>query len=338
MNEPADADRGLFAALVDDGRPLIKLTGIALIGSGLFAFFLAATGHFLPHDIAFLEMDAGQLRAIADGRLVYFMMHDRVSFGGAILAVGTLYLWLAEFPLRSRQAWAWWALAASGAVGFASFLTYLSYGYLDTWHGVATVFLLPIFIVGMIRTYALVRPAPQMMATFLPGSRTDLRTAYGVGRALLLVTSWCLVLGGAIIMTVGMTSVFVPQDLEFMHVCAEDLQTVNAHLVPLIAHDRAGFGGGVCCCGLTMFVCIYCGTPSRSLWQTLAIAGFVGFGTAIGVHFPIGYLSVSHLAPAFLGAAMYVTGMALTYPVMMRREPIVGASYGFGAVGQSSSG
>ncbi|HEX3598986.1 MAG TPA: hypothetical protein VHU84_02515, partial [Lacipirellulaceae bacterium] len=271
MDRSIDADRGLVSALVDDGRPLIKLTGLALIGSGLFAFFLAASGHFLPHDIAFLGMDSGELRAIADGRLVYFMMHDRVSFGGAILGVGTLYLWLAEFPLRARQAWAWWTLAASGAVGFASFLTYLGYGYLDTWHGMATVSLLPLFIWGMIRSYSLVRPMPAMMATFLPGSKTDLRTAYGVGRALLLVTSWCLVLGGAIIMTVGMTRVFVPQDLEFMRICAEDVQAVNAHLMPLIAHDRAGFGGGVCCCGLTMFFCIYCGLPSRGLWQALAV-------------------------------------------------------------------
>lgn len=338
MNESTDVDRGLISALADDGRPLIKLTGIALIGSGLFAFFLAATGHFLPHDIAFLGMDSGELRAIADGRLVYFMMHDRVSFGGAILGVGTLYLWLAEFPLRARQAWAWWALAASGVVGFASFLTYLGYGYLDTWHGIATVFLLPLFIWGMIRSYSLVQPMPAMMATFKPGSRTDLRTAYGIGRALLLVTSWSLVLGGSIIMTVGMTRVFVPQDLEFMRVCAEDLQAVNAHLMPLIAHDRAGFGGGVCCCGLTMFFCTYCGVPSRSLWQVLAITGFVGFGTAIGVHFPIGYLSASHLAPAFFGAAMYIAGMALTYPRMMRGEMSADASYGFGVVGQSSSG
>src|SRR6266704_1718777 len=84
------SDRGLLQALIDDGRPLLKLTAIALIGSGLFAFFLAATGHFLPHDIAYLGMTADELRSISDSRLVYFMMHDRVSFGGAILGVGVL--------------------------------------------------------------------------------------------------------------------------------------------------------------------------------------------------------------------------------------------------------
>jgi hypothetical protein len=319
MSDPAtSADRGLIAALIDDGRPLVKLTGVALIGSGLFAFFLAATGHFLPHDIAFLGMSAEDLHSIADGRLVHFMMHDRVSFGGAILAVGTLYLWLAEFPLRERHAWAWWALVFSGLLGFASFLAYLGYGYFDSWHGIATLVLLPVFVAGMVRLLSVLRPLAPVGALFRPGSATNVRTAYGVGRLLLVITSLCLVLGGMIIMTVGMTSVFVPQDLDFMHITAAELDAVSPRLVPLIAHDRAGFGGGVCCCGLTMFFCIYCSPPSRALWQTLAIVGAAGFGTAIGVHFPIGYVSFTHLAPAYLGATMFATAMALTFKRMMR--------------------
>src|SRR6478672_8312362 len=86
---------------------------------------------------------------------------------------------------------------------------------------------------------------------------------------------------------------------------------------PLIAHDRAGLGGGVCCCGVTMFLCVYCGRPCRSLWQALWIMGTAGFGTAIGVHFPIGYMSASHLGPAFLGAGMFIMGLALTYQRMI---------------------
>jgi len=48
---------------------------------------------------------------------------------------------------------------------------------------------------------------------------------------LLLVTAWSLVLGGMIIMTVGMTSVFVPTDLEFMQVASADLAAANPHRV-----------------------------------------------------------------------------------------------------------
>src|SRR4051812_27704150 len=83
MDDAGNDRRGFFETLVGDGRPLLKLSGIALIGSGLFAFFLAATGHFLPHDVAFLGMTTAELHSIAHGRLAHFMMHDRVSFGGA---------------------------------------------------------------------------------------------------------------------------------------------------------------------------------------------------------------------------------------------------------------
>jgi hypothetical protein len=305
--------RGLFDGLVGDGRPLIKLTGIALIGSGLFAFFLGATGHFLPHDTEFLGVSADDLYSIADARLAHFMIHDRVSFGGAILGVGVLYLWLAEFPLKAGAVWAWWTLLLSGTIGFMSFLSYLGYGYLDSWHGAATLVLLPIFAVGMYRSISLLPAEQSASSLLLQGWRGVWSTTYGMGRGLLLLTSVCLVLGGAIITTVGMTSVFVPQDLEFMQLCTEDLEAANPKLIPLIAHDRAGFGGGVCCCGITMFFSIFCSGPSRSLWQALAATGIAGFGTAIGIHYPIGYTSFTHLAPAYLGAAMYIMGMALTY-------------------------
>lgn len=313
MSDGAHEGRGLFEALIDDGRPLLKVCGLALVFSGLFAFFLGATGRFLPHDIAYLGMPAEQLRSIADSRLVHFMIHDRVSFGGTLIGIGTLYLWLAEFPLRQGRAWAWWAFLVSGIVGFGSFLAYLGYGYLDTWHGVATLVLLPIFAVGMVKSAALVRPLPSIRVLCVRRNAFAWKSRFEFGQLLLLVTAGCLVLGGLIIMTVGMTTVFVPQDLEFLGLQPADLQSANPRLIPLIAHDRAGFGGGVCCCGITMFFCIWCHPPSRSLWQALLVTGVAGFGAAIGVHFPIGYTSFVHLAPAYLGAAMFIAGMVLTY-------------------------
>jgi hypothetical protein len=136
MTATTDDNRGLLQAIIQDGRPLISLTAILLILFGLFAFFLAATKHFLPHDVAYLGMTSEELCTINECRIVHFMIHDRVSFGGALVGIGFLYLWLVEFPLRQRQAWAWWLLLLSGAMGFGSFLLYLGYGYLDTWHGV----------------------------------------------------------------------------------------------------------------------------------------------------------------------------------------------------------
>src|SRR6185436_13863609 len=145
-------DRGFLEALIGDGRPLLNLVALTLIGSGAFAIFQAASGGFLPQDVAFLGMSAEELCSMQGCRILHFMVHDRVSFGGVMIATGILYLWLSEFPLRSGESWAWWALLVSGASGFLSFLAYLGYGYLDTWHGAATLALLPLFIGGLWRT------------------------------------------------------------------------------------------------------------------------------------------------------------------------------------------
>ena len=107
------------------------------------------------------------------------MIHDRLSYGGALVAVGLLYWWLTESPLRRRQAWAWRLLLGSGIVGFASFFAYLGYGYLDTWHGVATLALLPCFALGLARS------APTM-APDEPTRRWSRESRDGVGRLFLL--------------------------------------------------------------------------------------------------------------------------------------------------------
>jgi hypothetical protein len=116
-----------------------------------------------------------------------------------------------------------------------------------------------------------------------------------------------------------MTRVFVPQDLEFMGLQPAELQAISARLVPLIAHDRAGFGGAICTTGITVFFCVWCARPSRSLWQVLCFSGLVGFAAAIGVHPVVGYTNLFHLAPAILGAIIFLVGLALCYPAMHQR-------------------
>ncbi len=304
-------DRGFFETFIGDGRSLIKLTAIALIGAGAFALFQAATGHFLPQDTDYLGMTAQQLCAIRGCRILHFMIHDRVSFGGVLIAIGVMYLWLAEFPLQKRESWAWWALAISGGAGFLSFLAYLGYGYLDSWHGAATLALLPLFVAGLVRTRGLRvekirRPA------------LDVHSRNGIGRILLLLATFGIVAAGCTITTVGMTTVFVPQDIAFMGITPAEIQQINARLIPLIAHDRAGFGGALVSVGLAMFIAVLYGWPSRSLWQALAAAGLAGFCTAIAVHPVIGYNDLTHLGPAIAGCLLFFFAMAITMP---RRAP-----------------
>jgi hypothetical protein len=295
----------------DRGRSLLLLLGVSLILSGLFAVFLAVAGKFLPHDEEFLGMTAQQLCAIQGCRIVHFMIHDRISFGGALIAIGLLYLWLT----RQKRPWAWWLFLLSGVVGFGSFFAYLGYGYLDTWHGVATLSLLPCFLCGLVKGHGSI-PREGARSLFRPSCRLSLSTSTGLGRTCLLATASGLAIGGLIIFLVGMTCVFVPQDLKYIGLGVEEMQSLNLRLIPLIAHDRAGFGGAVCCCGLTMFFCIWCGKPSRGLWLTLALAGTAGFVTGIGVHPAIGYNDFVHLAPAVLGGILYLVGLAFTFRSM----------------------
>ena len=320
-----DDSRGFFTALVGDGVPLVSLTGLVLIGSGLFALFLSATGHFLPHDEQFLGMTAKELCALHGCRIVHFMYHDRASFGGALVAVGLLYLWLANFPLRDGEAWAWWTLLFSGVAGFASFLAYLGYGYLDTWHGAATLALLPTFAYGMFRSYRVVVASPKHVRSLLRPSRPlGVSTRYDAGRACLLATAVVIVLAGAVILFVGTTDVFVDTDLTFMGVDRAELNRINPRLIPLIAHDRAGFGGGLCCVGLTVFACVWCSPITRSLWQALAVSGTVGFATAIAVHPLIGYNDLLHVGPAAAGGLVFWVGLGLAAREPAARGPASG--------------
>jgi hypothetical protein len=235
------------------------------------------------------------------------MFHDRAAFGGSLLAVGVLYMWLTEFPLRNRERWAWWTLLSTGSIGFLSFLAYMGYGYLDSWHGAGTLALLPLFAVGMVRTRLLLADGAHQRP-----NAADSRAGSRIGRLLLLATALGMMLGGATILVIGMTVVFVKHDLAFMNVTRAFLDQLNSRLIPLIAHDRAGFGGGLLCTGLVVAACVWFSPMTRALRQALLAAGLFGFGCAIGVHFAVGYTTFLHLAPAFAGAGMFALGMMLS--------------------------
>jgi hypothetical protein len=309
MKSHPRASESLFHALAADGRWFIHLTGLALIFSGGFAIFLSATGSFLPHDVAFLGMQPAELCAINECRIVHFMFHDRVSFGGVLISIGVMYVWLAEFPLKDGEPWAWWTLAASGAVGFASFLSYLSYGYLDTWHGIATLFLLPCFVLGMVLTFRTLPTLDPCVKVPTPFERWPSRAC--VGRVLLVLTGLGMVGAGFVILAVGMFWVFVPQDLTYIGLTRDQLDAINPRLIPLIAHDRAGFGGGLLSSGICVLSIGWKAPLTRSLWETLLLGGSAGFVCAIGVHYPIGYTDITHLAPAWAGFIVFVWSVFL---------------------------
>ena len=320
--QPIDDHSGLFARLIGDGRSLLALVALCLILSGGFAIFQSATGKFLPQDEEFLRMTVKDLCGIADARIVHFMFHDRVSFGGSIIAIGVLYLWLLEFPMRSAECWSWWVFLISGITGFGSFLAYLGYGYLDTWHGIATLFLLVPYVCGMFLTGRRLEIRRGMSELISPGQAFSLDPG-SVGRGLLVATGFGMLLGGLVIMIVGMTCVFVPQDTAFMRIEAAQLNAINPRLIPLIAHDRAGFGGGVGTAGLILLLSVWRGRPSKSLWQAVAVSVGTGFTCAIGIHPIIGYTDFFHLLPAYAGLVLFLMGITLSFRQMY--YPKIGA-------------
>ena len=313
----ATSDPGLLETLVGDGRPMLFVVALSLLFAGGFALFLSASRQFLPQDLSFLRMTPDELCRVSGCRVVDFMIHDRVAFGGSLMAVGLLYLWLTAFPLSHGEGWAWWTILVSGGLGFVGFLTYLGYGYLDTWHGIGTLLLAPLFGVGLARSRGLLvgdRRLRAMIRPPTPWKGWDGRS--GLGRSLMLAASLGMAASGAVIMFIGVTQVFVPQDLGFMQTTRAALDSVNPRIVPLLAHDRAGFGGAVLTTGLTTAVCLWFARPSRSLRQTLVLAWATASLTAVGIHLIVGYTEPVHVAPAALGAAVFLAGLILAAPSM----------------------
>ena len=312
-------NQSLYSAFVTRGIYPLALTGIILIFVGFFLIAQSVSGQLLPHDVKSLGMSTAQLAFFNEGRVLKFMFHDRVAFGGSLISVGLLYIWLAVFPLKEGKAWAWWVFIISGISGFGSFLTYLGYGYLDSWHGIGTLLLIPLYLTGLYYSYHSINDPKTIRTLFVKQANTSF-TKFGIGNSLLLFISAGIFLGGVTIMIVGMTSVFVPQDLGYMQIKVCGLTQFNSKLIPIIAHDRASFGGGLATTGAMFFFSIWCSKASRHLWEILALAISIGFISAIGVHFWIGYLDVWHIAPAYFGLFLFCIGLCLSYSGMVKKN------------------
>ena len=295
--------------IVGDGRPLLVAVAASLVFAGGFVIYLAVTRQLLPHDLAYLDMSSKDLGRIADGRLVDFMVHDRVSWGATLVAIGVLYVWVVQFPLAAGDAWAWWVITITGAIGFCTFVSYLFGDYLDTWHGVGTLFLLPVFGFGVART------RPQTATLRSIKQIAGLPTWWGppraiFGRVLVVASGLGLVLSGATILTIGVTTTFVDSDLAFIGESRAAIDAVSPRLVPLVAHDRIGFAGGVIVGGLLVASAAWWGR-GRALRQAIAVAGLVAFGATLAVHVAVGYTDLLHLAPLLVGSLTMTIGLAV---------------------------
>ena len=304
-----------------------SLVGAILVVTGFAAWGIAATSQLLPHDARFLGMTARTLCGLHACRIVHFMVHDRVSFGGSLIAIGVLYIWLAAGPLARGEAWAFWLFALSGALGFASFLAYLGYGYLDVWHGRATLALLLPFVVGVARSWKLITAAERDPRALLrPAWRPTLGSREGLGRAFLLFTAGSMVLSGATIAVIGMTRVFVPPgprvhgDDRRGAPCPQSASRAASSrtIAPGLAED--------CAAAASRFFHVWCGarpkgailSGGRCSWPaSWGLARRSGFTRSWAIS------ASSHLPPALVGAATFHSGHRAPVGAALRPEPVV---------------
>ncbi|SFB52127.1 Dihydroorotate dehydrogenase [Cohnella sp. OV330] len=287
------------------------LLGIGMIVGGFMAGLIAISSVLLPYDLSFLHMKREELIAF-NGHLIHFMSHDRITLSGTMISIGILYYQLAKHGLRDGLHWAKTAVTASCMVGFPSFFLYLGYGFFDPVHAAAAIILLPLFLLSLRRN----PDQPFRGSVSRVNDRIWKRAMWG--QLCFVVLGVSLAVGGLTIAAIGVTHVFVPTDLTFMGVTPEELDAFNPRLIPLIAHDRAGFGGALFSDAVVLLITALWGIQSgeRWLWRTLLFGGMPAFFAALSVHYGIGYIDFIHLLPAWFAFALYVVGLILLYPYM----------------------
>ena len=289
------------------------------MGSGMFvgsimALIIAMTHVVLPYDEVFVGMTRAELTAI-NPRLPDFMAHDRISLAGTMIAIGIMYIGLSLFGIRAGLHWAQKSVFLSAFTGFASFFLFLGFGYLDAFHAFVTAILFQFLLLGVHSKLGAYVPETPPELTDSPAWKLSL---WG---QLLLIFHACALLGaGATISTIGVTHVFVHEDLDFMQTTAEALKAANPRLVPLVAHDRATFGGMLLSSGFVFLLPALWGfrTGSAWLWWTMLLAGLPAYACAIGIHYHVGYIEFMHLLPAFAGLALFLLGLALSRPYLCK--------------------
>lgn len=289
-----------------------SLLGLGLIVGGVGAAAIAAGPVVLPYDERFVGMSRSSLQAL-NPDLLGFMRHDRVSLAGAMVAIGVLYLVAAVFGQREGAPWGRQLLLASGAVGFASFFLFLAFGYFDPLHGTTTAVLFPVFLLAVLRDRA-----PETLPTTRPPDERDGRAL--VGQLGLLLAAVGVLGGGIVIAWVGTHGVFVPSDLGFLHDRSSRLTGAHSRLLPLLAHDRAGFGGALVSFGVGLLVLAVRAWRAGAYWVWSAVlaSAVAGTGSTLVVHYSVGYVDQLHLAPVYLLDGLVLTVLVLTAPSLLR--------------------
>lgn len=292
----------------------MSLLGLGMMIGGVLAWLIAATTVVLPYDEDFLGRSRSEIIRF-NTHLLHFMSHDRITLAGTMISIGIFYYQLAHHGLRYGLHWARTAVLSSCVVGFSSFFLYLGYGYFDPLHAAAAVVLLPMLLLTLrgLKDYPSRKP---------PGLRNDrvwLRAQWG--QCCFVVLGFGLGIGGLTISIVGITDVFVPSDLAYLGLTTSQLSAWSDAIIPLIAHDRAGFGGALFSLAVAITASALWGINQGEgwLWWTFLWGGLPGFVAGLFVHAHIGYTDFVHLLPVYIAVLLYLAGLYLTYPYLTVR-------------------
>jgi hypothetical protein len=324
---PKKKDSSLLANSRGDSGPaahdtigigVLSLFGVATAISGIAYVVLAIIAPLLPGDVHYLGMNNTELCAVDHCRLVDFLSHGKMSYGGALVAVGVMTCWLTLGPLRRKEAWAWWALLFGNVATYGSFVTFVAYGYFNTWHAILVCIISVIGAAGLSLTYSSVDTKRFSSAFNNAAVDTWLWHPGGTGRFMIILLGAGIGASGMVILLIASSIVFVPQDIDFLGLSSSHLETVGHNLVPIMAHDRAGFGGAMIAVGVLFSATGLSGFRSGSLgaWRAIAISGIAFYLPTLAIHLVIGYTSFIHLLPVYGGLlviaiALLVIGIPL---------------------------
>ena len=295
------------------------LFGLSIFISGILALFFALNTVILQYDEHFIGLSREQLNVV-NPNILAFMAHDRMSLAGTMISAGLLYMALAYFGLRRGLHWAKIAFHSAAISGFLGILLFIGYGYFDWLHGLFWLLLAPIYWLSWREGKAL-KASP--MSWHETNDRAWMRALYG--QLLFVILGFSLVIGCVVISIIGITTVFVTTDITFLCMDRAMLQAISDQLIPVIAHDRAGFGSALISTGILVLCLSLWGfrAGERWLWYTLLVGALPAFVAGIGTHFMIGYTSFIHLVPLYFLCVIYLLGLMLSYAYLTQRKKVV---------------
>jgi dihydroorotate dehydrogenase len=309
--------------LYEEVRPIQKqnwywsfMFGLSILVGGIIALYFAFTSIILPYDENFIGLTRADILQV-NPLILAFMSHDRMALAGTMISGGILYIQLARHGIKNNMHWAKVAFHSAAITGFIGIFLSIGYGYFDWLHGLFWLLLLPIYFFSF-------KEGKKITGTpYSSHGSNDRSWQYGLyGQFMFIILGFLIVVGGLVISTIGVSKVFVSTDLNFLCMSPQMLDQISSNLIPVIAHDRAGFGSALVSVGLLILMLSLWGfrNGERWIWNTLAIGALPAFIAGIGTHLYIGYTTFIHLLPVYFLVILYLLGLGLSYPFLKKKD------------------